>query len=247
MMQRSVEEGYSLMNLRQELAHAVDERDRLNERIDQLEGAITALERLESAPAGVDERRITGSSDVHDPDAVVLPRPDLTRKSLSDAVIEVLEYFGKEMDIQQVDANVRLFGYPFRTLNTRGSVGTTLSDLAADRRVERIARGRYRAIETPATDLEDLLEAHRVAIVRQIESLEATLPFVGLKYYRDQILPQVVGELEHHDLRDLMGLIVEAQLVEVYQVPNPNNPEFSTAAVRLSQAGGAELDAGAAS
>ena len=82
-------------------------------------------------------------------------------------------------------------------------------------------------------DLSDILEKHREDIVDQIQSLEDSLPFVGLKYYRDQLLPQVVGELKQTELRQLMDLMVNTDLVEVYPVENPNNKEFNTAAIRL--------------
>ncbi|MYB42270.1 MAG: hypothetical protein F4X76_08825 [Chloroflexi bacterium] len=85
----------------------------------------------------------------------------------------------------------------------------------------------------PRTDLRDLLERHQEDIADQIESLESSLPFVGLKYYRDQLLPQVVGEIRQGELRSLMDLMVDSGIVDVYQVENPNNPEFPTAAIRL--------------
>ena len=85
----------------------------------------------------------------------------------------------------------------------------------------------------PRADLGELLDRHREDIADQIESLESSLPFVGLKYYRDQLLPQVVGEIRQGELRSLMDLMVDSGLVDVYQVENPNNPEFPTAAIRL--------------
>ena len=85
----------------------------------------------------------------------------------------------------------------------------------------------------PRADLRELLVRHQEDIADQIESLESSLPFVGLKYYRDQLLPQVVGEIRQGELRSLMDLMVDSGIVDVYQVENPNNPEFPTAAIRL--------------
>ncbi len=85
----------------------------------------------------------------------------------------------------------------------------------------------------PRLDLQELLNRHREDVRDQIESLESSLPFVGLKYYRDQLLPQVVGEIRQGELRSLMDLMVDSGVVDVYQVENPNNPEFPTAAIRL--------------
>ena len=46
-------------------------------------------------------------------------------------------------------------------------------------------------------------------------------------------MPQVVGEIRQGELRSLMDLMVDSGVVDVYQVENPDNPEFPTAAIRL--------------
>ena len=158
-----------LQSLRQELAEALEERDRLDARIDQLEDAIEALARLEAEPGDEPPRRAAAFED----------EP------------------GDE---------------PPRRMAMRDE---------PPRRME------------PRLGLGDLLERFRDDIIDQIESLEASLPFVGLKYYRDQLLPQVVGEIRQGELRSLMDLLVDSGAVDVYQVENPNNPEFPTAAIRL--------------
>ena len=158
-----------LQSLRQELAEALGERDRLDARIEQLEDAIDALARLEAEPGDEPPRRAAAFED----------EP------------------GDE---------------PPRRMAMRDE---------PPRRME------------PRLGLGDLLERFRDDITDQIESLEASLPFVGLKYYRDQLLPQVVGEIRQGELRSLMDLLVDSGAVDVYQVENPNNPEFPTAAIRL--------------
>ena len=158
-----------LQSLRQELAEALEERDRLDARIDQLEDAIEALARLEAEPGDEPPRRAAAFED----------EP------------------GDE---------------PPRRMAMRDE---------PPRRME------------PRLGLGDLLERFRDDIIDQIESLEASLPFVGLKYYRDQLLPQVVGEVRQGELRSLMDLLVDSGAVDVYQVENPNNPDFPTAAIRL--------------
>ena len=158
-----------LQSLRQELAEALEERDRLDARIDQLEDAIEALARLEAEPGDEPPRRAAAFED----------EP------------------GDE---------------PPRRMAMRDE---------PPRRME------------PRLGLGDLLERFRDDIIDQIESLEASLPFVGLKYYRDQLLPQVVGEIRQGELRSLMDLLVDSGAVDVYQVENPNNPDFPTAAIRL--------------
>ena len=158
-----------LQSLRQEMAEALGERDRLDARIEQLEDAIDALARLEAEPGDEPPRRAAAFED----------EP------------------GDE---------------PPRRMAMRDE---------PPRRME------------PRLGLGDLLERFRDDITDQIESLEASLPFVGLKYYRDQLLPQVVGEIRQGELRSLMDLLVDSGAVDVYQVENPNNPEFPTAAIRL--------------
>ena len=158
-----------LQSLRQEMAEALEERDRLDARIEQLEDAIDALARLEAEPGDEPPRRAAAFED----------EP------------------GDE---------------PPRRMAMRDE---------PPRRME------------PRLGLGDLLERFRDDIIDQIESLEASLPFVGLKYYRDQLLPQVVGEIRQGELRSLMDLLVDSGAVDVYQVENPNNPEFPTAAIRL--------------
>ena len=158
-----------LQSLRQEMAEALEERDRLDARIEQLEDAIDALARLEAEPGDEPPRRAAAFED----------EP------------------GDE---------------PPRRMAMRDE---------PPRRME------------PRLGLGDLLERFRDDITDQIESLEASLPFVGLKYYRDQLLPQVVGEIRQGELRSLMDLLVDSGAVDVYQVENPNNPEFPTAAIRL--------------
>ncbi len=158
-----------LDSLRQELAEALEERDRLDARVEQLEDAIEALARLEAEPGDEPPRRVA------------------------------------EFDREPGDE-------PPRRAAMRDE---------PPRRME------------PRLGLGDLLDRYREDITDQIESLEASLPFVGLKYYRDQLLPQVVGEVRQGELRSLMDLLVDSGVVDVYQVENPNNPEFPTAAIRL--------------
>ncbi len=169
-----------LQALQEQLADAIEERSRLDGRIEQLEDAIAALRRLEGeeddAPPRRESPRFRGEPDDEPP----------LRGSVSDG------------------------------LPRRGWV----SD-APPRPVE------------PRADIRALLDRHREDISEQIGSLESSLPFVGLKYYRDQLLPQVVGEIRQGELRSLMDLMVDSGVVDVYQVENPNNPDFPTAAIRL--------------
>ena len=180
-----------LESLRQQLAEALGERDRLDARIDQLEDAIEALARLEGEP------------DDDLPSRRELERDEPPRRALVEDGPPRRGWAGDE---------------PPR----RGWAGDD-----PPRRVE------------PRADLRELLVRHQEDIADQIESLESSLPFVGLKYYRDQLLPQVVGEIRQGELRSLMDLMVDSGIVDVYQVENPNNPEFPTAAIRLPLAEGA--------
>ena len=168
-----------LESLREELAEAREERDRLDARIDQLEDAIEALARLEAEPGDEPPRRASA--------------------------------FEREPG-DEPPRHMAMRDEPPRRMAMRDE---------PPRRME------------PRLGLGDLLARYRDDITDQIESLEESLPFVGLKYYRDQLLPQVVGEARQGELRSLMDLLVDSGVVDVYQVENPNNPEFPTAAIRL--------------
>ena len=173
-----------LESLRQELAEALAERDRLDARIDQLEDAIEALARLDAEPGDEPPRRASTFARE--------PGDEPPRRAPA---------FAREPG-DEPPRRMAMRDEPPRGMEPRQGLG-------------------------------DLLERYRDDITDQIESLEASLPFVGLKYYRDQLLPQVVGEARQGELRSLMDLLVDSGVVDVYQVENPNNPAFPTAAIRL--------------
>lgn len=73
------------------------------------------------------------------------------------------------------------------------------------------------------------------AFVGQLSSLESALPFVGLKYYRDKILPEsIIGDQPNAKVKCIIDAIAQG-IIEVYKVDNPQLPQFQTSAIRLKR------------
>lgn len=78
-------------------------------------------------------------------------------------------------------------------------------------------------------EMEDLLK-----VLLQAES---TLPFVALKWFRDQCLPERGPAWTHHPAarHNLLRRAIEESLVLTGQVSNPNNPEHPTTTVSVNR------------
>lgn len=73
------------------------------------------------------------------------------------------------------------------------------------------------------------------AFIGQVSSLEEVLPFVGLKYFRDQILSEsIVGDQPNAKVKCINDAIAQG-IIEVYKVDNPEQPQFQTSAIRLNR------------
>ena len=70
-------------------------------------------------------------------------------------------------------------------------------------------------------------------ITDQLKSLEEKLPFVGLRYYIETLLPDLVGHYPRATRQLILEEMIEDNLVEIYKVDNPGNEEFQTSAIRL--------------
>lgn len=136
------------------------------------------------------------------------------------------------------------------------SVSPNLSHLKYRDLVETTDPGTYRLAPVLALEGEqeanEALRAVATAIVddRQWEILEAVfemderLPFVGFEHFRRNRLANVTGvrwandRLTHALMKELLG----RELIEVYHTDNPRNPEFPTAAIRLTAEGLDEIE-----
>jgi len=86
----------------------------------------------------------------------------------------------------------------------------------------------------PETPVRDIFEV----IFSQLKEAEERLTrnpeksFVGLKYFRDRFLAEQT-DFEPADFHLSIKDLERRGLIEIYQVNNPNMPEYSTAAVKL--------------
>ncbi|MCY3505968.1 MAG: helix-turn-helix domain-containing protein [Chloroflexi bacterium] len=136
------------------------------------------------------------------------------------------------------------------------SVSPNLSHLKYRDLVESTDPGTYRL--APVLPLESEQEANEAlravatAIVddRQWDILEAVfemderLPFVGFEHFRRNRLANVTGVRWANDrlTHALMKELLSRELIEVYHTDNPRNPEFPTAAIRLTAEGLDEIE-----
>ncbi len=81
------------------------------------------------------------------------------------------------------------------------------------------------------------VEAALWQLLDEIKKVEGTRPFVGLKWFRDQILP-ASGHGWARDPRKIHSLLRRAtdqRLILTSQVPNPNQPYHPVTAIRVNR------------
>jgi len=72
--------------------------------------------------------------------------------------------------------------------------------------------------------------------VRLVSSLEATLPFVGLLYLRDTIMPSYrLGGDSRDDRFSYTEMAKESGIIEVYEMDNPMRPGTQMSCIRLKR------------
>ena len=74
-------------------------------------------------------------------------------------------------------------------------------------------------------------------LLTELEKAESTRPFVGLKWFRDHILPECACDWSRDSrTRDLLlRHATDQRLVLTSQVPNPNQPHHPVAAIRVNR------------
>jgi hypothetical protein len=80
-------------------------------------------------------------------------------------------------------------------------------------------------------------EAATDQLIDQLKTAERTRPFVGLKWFRDQFLPNC-GHNWARDTRAsgaLLRYATEQRLILTSQVPNPNQPLYPVTAIRVNR------------
>ncbi len=83
-------------------------------------------------------------------------------------------------------------------------------------------------------DLED--EEAIGQLIEQLEAIEAKLPFVGLKLFRDQVLPSCGHRwaADPSTIRSLLQRCTDAGLILTSKVHNPDQPAYPTTAIRVN-------------
>ena len=72
------------------------------------------------------------------------------------------------------------------------------------------------------------------ALIEELRRAEAKLPFVGLKWFRDKVLPASGHDFaaEPERIRRLLHTAIEQNRILTSQVPNPNEPSRPVTAIR---------------
>jgi hypothetical protein len=75
-------------------------------------------------------------------------------------------------------------------------------------------------------------------LVAELKKAEEDMPFVGLKWFRDQFLPRcgLDWALDPRKRGVLLRRATEERLVLTYQVPNPDNALYPVTAIRVNRA-----------
>jgi uncharacterized LabA/DUF88 family protein len=88
----------------------------------------------------------------------------------------------------------------------------------------------------PGTNKPSSPEFDWMPFIITLEQLESSLPFVGLKYFRDKILNPGIGSGE--DMASKMQLITEAisqEIVKIEKVPNKEGLPYPVTAIKLNR------------
>jgi hypothetical protein len=74
-------------------------------------------------------------------------------------------------------------------------------------------------------------------LLDELGEIEGTRPFVGLKWFRDQVLPACRHEWARDPgtLRSLLRYATDQRLILTGQVPNPNQPHHPVTAIRINR------------
>ncbi|MXX20138.1 MAG: helix-turn-helix domain-containing protein [Dehalococcoidia bacterium] len=219
----------------------------VNEKIEALRKTLAVLRPdlvrdLERPAAPEDEDELSEQTPVESPTAA-----DFSELPRQTAVLGILAGATEAMHYQEI---AEIAGAP------ASSVSPNLSHLKYRDLVETTDPGTYQL--APVLPLESEQEANEAlravatAIVddRQWDILEAVfemderLPFVGFEHFRRNRLANVTGVRWANDrlTHALMKELLSRELIEVYHTDNPRNPEFPTAAIRLTAEGLDEIE-----
>ncbi len=232
-----------IASIEQDLGEKHESLTDLNEKIDAMEKTLAVLQperahefqRSEPDAEGGEEE---GATTVEEPRAPA----DFSHLSRQVAVLGILAGAAGTLHYQEI---ADIAGAPVN------SVTPNLSNLKYRNLVETTDPGQYRL--APLLALEDeqavneALRAVAMAIVDDLQwdildavaGMDERLPFVGFEHFRRNRLGSVTGTRWANDrlTHAMMKELLERELIEVYHTDNPRNPDFPTAAIRLTPEG----------
>lgn len=236
-----------IATIERDLAEKHESLSDVNEKIEAMRKTLAVL-RPDLAP----EVERPEALDDEDEPTEPAPAESTTAADFSDlprqtAVLGILAGASEAMHYQEI---AEIAGAP------ASSVSPNLSHLKYRDLVETTDPGTYRLAPVLALEGEqeanEALRAVATAIVddRQWDILEAVfdmderLPFVGFEHFRRNRLANVTGVRWANDrlTHGLMKELLARELIEVYHTDNPRNPEFPTAAIRLTPEGLDEIE-----
>lgn len=234
-----------IASIEQDLGEKHDSLADLNEKVDAMEKTLAVLQperahefqRSEPDPEP-EEGDEDGAPASEEPKAPA----DFSHLSRQVAVLGILAGAAGTLHYREIAA---IAGAP------ANSVTPNLSNLKYRNLVETTDPGKYRL--APVLVLEDehevneALRAVATAIVDDqqwdildaIAGMDERLPFVGFEHFRRNRLAGVTGARWASDrlTHAMMKELLERELIEVYHTDNPRNPDFPTAAIRLTPEG----------
>ena len=170
------------------------------------------------------------------------PPTDYSHLSRQTAVLGVLAGAARALHYQEI---AQIIGAP------ASSVSPILSHLKYREMVELTEPGVY--LLAPALPVEAEQEVHEALravaaaivddqqwdILEAILEMDERLPFVGFEHFRRNRLAHAASAKWANDrlTHGLMKELIERDWIEVYHKDNPRNPDFPTAAVRLTDEG----------
>ena len=175
------------------------------------------------------------------------PATDFSQLPRQTAVLGILAGSADPMHYQEI---AEIAGAP------ASSVSPNLSHLKYRELVEAIAPGEYRLAPLLSIESEQevnetlravattIVDDQQWDILESVFEMDERLPFVGFEHFRRNRLANVTGARWANDrlTHAIMKELLERDLIEVYHTDNPRNPDFPTAAIRLTAEGLDEIE-----
>lgn len=149
--------------------------------------------------------------------------------ALRDASIDNFVIIGGDRDMIPLLRRLRVLNKPFYVIGVEKSTSRDLIEFT---------EGEF----TPLEELLGLIPDEKPDVASIITFGETqlceliakiNLPFVGLKYLVEKVLPSITGSTE--TALALVNAALSNGTLETYSMPNPNNPERPTTAVRVAR------------